>query len=255
MSFRDNADFAFHIMSGGGDDQLRGGALSDLIDAGTGDDTARGGAGNDILRGGAGDDDLHGEDGNDWLQGGDGNDFLMGDAGNDGLEGGRGSDVLRGGDGNDGLRGGEGNDWLRGEAGADHLSGDAGDDWLLGAEGRDTLAGGSGADTFAFWDEGDSSPIARDIIRDFEQGRDRIDLSGIDARDTGGGWGDWDDAFTFLGEGRFSGAGAELRYDIFVIGGGEAVTILRADTNGDRVSDFELQIDGAFHLAPADFVL
>jgi Ca2+-binding RTX toxin-like protein len=255
LSFRDNEDFAFHIMSGGGDDELTAGARDDLVEAGSGDDMVRGGAGRDTLRGEDGDDNLYGEEGNDLLQGGDGNDVLLGGLGHDTLQGGRGRDVLNGGGDDDVVSGGEGHDHLRGEDGRDRLSGGTGNDTLIGGAGQDTLSGGTGADVFEFWRETDSSPIARDVILDFQQGLDILDLSSIDARDTGGGFSDRDDAFTFLGEGRFSGAGAELRYDIFVIGGGQSVTILRADTNGDRVSDFELRLEGAFHLTPADFVL
>ncbi|BDG70132.1 calcium-binding protein [Roseomonas fluvialis] len=255
LSFGSNADFAFHVMAGGGNDYVRGGDLDDLLEGGSGDDDLRGGGGHDILRGGTGDDDLLGGEGNDVLHGGDGRDMLAGDGGNDALHGGSGNDDLRSSEGNDALFGDAGNDWLRGEADHDQLWGGSGADTLIGGAGQDTLTGGSGADSFTFWRETDSQMQARDVIRDFEQGIDRIDLSLIDARDSGGGFSDFDDAFTFRGDRQFTGTAGELRYDIYVVGGGESVTILRADTNGDRTADLEVRIEGAFLLNVADFVL
>ena len=255
LLFDNNADFAFHVMAGDGHDYVRGGDLADLLEGGAGNDTMRGADGHDTLRGEAGDDRLDGGAGHDLLVGGDGRDNLHGGAAHDLLQGGRGNDYLYGFLGNDTLAGGDGHDTLRGEWGVDHLSGGAGNDWLLGGDAQDVLTGGSGADTFAFWNESDSTRIARDIIRDFEQGPDRIDLAGIDARDAGGGFNDRDDAFTFRGTAPFTGTAGELRYDILVIGGGEAVTMVRGDTDGDRVSDFELRLDGAYLLNASDFVL
>lgn len=255
LHFVGNADFAFHIMAGGGNDDVRAGELDDLIEGGSGDDAMRGGGGHDILRGGTGDDDLFGEAGRDQLHGGDGDDYLNGGAENDMLDGGAGRDILVGQDGNDALMGGDGRDQLRGDQGNDYLSGGAGADWINGGAGQDVLTGGSGADTFVFWRESESPQQARDTILDFDQGIDRIDVSGIDARDRGGGFSDFDDAFVFLRDRQFTGTAGELRYDIFVVGGGESVTILRADTNGDRTSDFELRIEGAFLLTGSDFVL
>ncbi|TNE63534.1 MAG: hypothetical protein EP335_09705, partial [Alphaproteobacteria bacterium] len=65
-----------------------------------------------------------------------------------------------------------GDDTLRGRAGDDSLSGGNGDDLLVGGLGDDTLAGGAGADTFVF-----GAATGNDIISDFTDGSDRIDIS------------------------------------------------------------------------------
>ncbi|UWQ19691.1 hypothetical protein K3551_18265 (plasmid) [Jannaschia sp. M317] len=96
------------------------------------------------------------------------------------------------------LTGGAAGDLLIGGAGDDVLSGGAGDDLLLAGTGSDTLDGGAGADVFVFEADGQS-----DRIDGFEQGVDRIDLSGwgrihgieaLTLRGTGNGgvirWGD-----------------------------------------------------------------
>lgn len=64
-------------------------------------------------------------------------------------------------------------DILTGAQGADTLSGGGGDDILLDGGGRDVLTGGAGADVFILSMDGQ-----QDRITDFEQGVDRIDLSG-----------------------------------------------------------------------------
>jgi Ca2+-binding RTX toxin-like protein len=111
-----------------------------------------------------------------WL--GDENDFLAGRSGiidgdvyagggNDTLRTGTADDVVYGGSGRDHLRGNDGDDVLRGEAGNDTLRGDAGDD---------TFFGGSNSDRFIFT-RGDDD----DILRDFENGVDKLDLSAFRA--------------------------------------------------------------------------
>jgi serralysin len=255
LLFDNNATFAFHVMAREGDDYVRGGDLADVVEGGAGADSIRGAAGDDTLHGDAGNDRLDGGAGRDWLYGGTGHDNLNGGEGNDVLNGGAGHDYMNGFLGNDTLSGGDGADSLRGDDGVDQLSGGSGNDWLLGGAGQDVLVGGSGADTFEFWHESHSPHLRRDTIRDFEQGLDRIDLESIDAHDTDRGFNERDDAFTFLGTAPFTGTAGELRHDLLVIGGGEAVTMLRADTDGDRVADFELRLDGAYVLVATDFVL
>ena len=53
---------------------------------------------------------------------------------------------------------------------SDRLFGHEGNDTLNGGAGNDTMSGGEGADVFV-WNGG------RDVITDFENGDDRIDLS------------------------------------------------------------------------------
>ncbi|MEO0863778.1 MAG: calcium-binding protein, partial [Pseudomonadota bacterium] len=66
------------------------------------------------------------------------------------------------------------NDLLSGSAGDDTIDGGAGDDALEDGAGQDVLRGGAGADTFLMVADGQ-----RDVIQDFEAGRDRIDLSDV----------------------------------------------------------------------------
>jgi len=101
--------------------------------------------------------------------------------GNDTLNGGAGDDILYGQGGNDTLIGGDGNDILYGGAGDDTLFGDAGDDHLYGGPGDDTLIGGAGDDVF-YWLDGDAGTVstpAHDVVKDFGNGNDTLDLSDL----------------------------------------------------------------------------
>lgn len=144
---------------------------NDTIVGGNGPNEIKGGAGNDRILGGRGHDELEGNGGRDILIGGAGNDELEGGAGHDTLRGGAGHDELEGGAGRDRLFGNGGRDDLEGGAGADTLNGGVGADTLEGGRGNDILIGGAGADQFEF-DLGHG----RDIIRDFENGRDKIEI-------------------------------------------------------------------------------
>jgi Ca2+-binding RTX toxin-like protein len=83
-----------------------------------------------------------------------------------------GDDSIDGGAGQDQLDGGLGNDEILAGAGNDRLAGGEGDDVLNGGTGRDILTGGAGADAFTF-----DASFGKDMIRDFAQGEDFIDLS------------------------------------------------------------------------------
>ena len=235
--------------------QLSGGIGNDVFTGGAANDALHGRDGVDTLNGGEGADGLRGGDGGDTLVGGAGNDVLKGDGGADTLEGGEGADTLQGGDDGDTLVGGTGNDVLKGDDGADTLEGGegadvlqggAGADTLEGGAGRDRLQGGAGDDVFVFASLADSGTTSatRDVIGDFVQGDDTIDLSGIDAV-TGG----LDDAFSFIGAGAFSGTAGELR----AVAGSN--TLVSADVNGDAVADFTVLLTGSHVLLGSDFVL
>lgn len=112
------------------------------------------------------------------FSGGDGNDSfdgsatstllqLNGDAGNDTLLGGTSNDVITGGDGNDVITGGDGVDILTGGAGADQFV-YAGNVFAGGA--LTPNAGGTGI----------SALNKPDVIKDFEIGSDRFNLSSKD---------------------------------------------------------------------------
>ncbi|MEZ5755091.1 MAG: calcium-binding protein [Paracoccaceae bacterium] len=122
--------------------------------------------------------DIYGTGRADVLIGTAGNDDMDGRAGNDQMRGGAGNDDMDGGNGNDRLWGEDGRDDIDGGRGNDRLDGGAGDDILVGGRGNDTLTGGSGADLFEFR-RGDG----RDLITDFTDGVDRIELDGFSGRD------------------------------------------------------------------------
>ncbi|MCR6501168.1 hypothetical protein MUO32_19205 [Shinella sp. CPCC 101442] len=84
--------------------------------------------------------------------------------------------------GHDRLFGSTGNDTIEGYGGDDQLLGGNGDDVLVGGAGQNTLHGGAGRDVFAasirlpFFDTVYTIQ-SYDIVADFVQGTDRIDLS------------------------------------------------------------------------------
>lgn len=191
-----------------GDDRLDGQGGADMLRGGRGDDTVSGGGGNDTLWGEPGDDDMSGGNGHDRLIGSSGADILRGGGGNDSLNGGNHGDSMYGEEGNDTLSAGRGNDLLvdaRGDnelrggsgrdtvtagEGADRIFGDGGADTLHGGAGSDTIRGGGAADTID-GGQGDDLLIGdwgrdhfifvpgggNDTLRDFEDGRDIINLT------------------------------------------------------------------------------
>ena len=226
---------------------------------------------------------LSGTDGDDVLRGFDGDDVLIGLGGSDTLDGGAGSDTadysgssssfrldlnifgqqltgftgadtlisienLTGGAGANSFFGNAVANRLAGGAGTDLLDGRGGDDVLVGGLGRDTLTGGTGTDIFVFENVAESrvGKNSADQITDFQQGTDKIDLSGIDATSDSTS----NDAFTFVGGALFSGRAGELRTSF---SGGN--TVVTGDTNGDRFADFEIVIPNRITLVATDFVL
>lgn len=151
----------------------RGGTVSEFVEGGQGNDVLLGGDGAEVMYGGGNEDQLSGHGGDDTLDGSIGNDILFGGAGNDSVIGDTGNDTLNGGAGDDTLSGGAGNDVLRAHGGeANRLTGGGGFDTLESGRGDDTMVGQSGTDVFVF-----GPRAGRDLISDFENGTDRIDLS------------------------------------------------------------------------------
>jgi serralysin len=145
------------------------------------------------------------------------------------------------------IAGNSGRNTLSGVAGNDTLKGGGGDDTMIGGLGADKLYGGRGADMFVLKSYKESLVIARDTIYDFSRAeKDKIDLSGIDARSTVSG----NQAFTFIGTKEFSEQAGELRY--FKKGGD---TFFYGDLNGDAGIDFSIRLDGTIDLAGTDFIL
>ncbi len=118
------------------------------------DQTLVGGNQADTLIGGSGNDSITGNGGDDKLTGNSGNDRIFGNAGNDVINANAGDDTINAGSGNDVVNGGSGHDFISGRGG------------------DDDLRGGGGRDIFDYSDDSEGN----DIIRDFTQGEDRIDV-------------------------------------------------------------------------------
>ena len=136
------------------------------------------------------------------------------------LTGTTGINALTGGNGNDTLNGLGGNDTLTGDYGNDTLNGGDGADTLIGGLGQDTLTGGTGNDTFKFVS---LAEISNDKITDLQVG-DKVDLSAIAG-------------LKFVGTGKdFSGTAYQVRVQYGSLG---------IDTNGDKIADYSLSLDGS----------
>jgi hypothetical protein len=107
----------------GGNDQILGTDVNDIVSGNAGNDKIVGAGGHDLLQGGQGNDLIAAGEGDDLLLGNKGDDALYGGAGNDVIRGGKGADVLMGNAGNDILIGGAGEegDFLMGSTGADQF--------------------------------------------------------------------------------------------------------------------------------------
>lgn len=224
---------AGQINANGGADTLLGGFDSESFNGGSGNDSLSGGGGEDLLVGDVGNDSIRGGSGDDTLEGGSENDVMNGDAG---------ADEVSGGTGNDSVRGGDGDDLLLGGQGVDTLSGHGGDDTLYGDSQRDYLIGGAGADVFDFNAIIDSPRLTDfDIIRDFKQGEDRIDLADLLAGE-----------FVFQGTAAYVGGGtASLRYATV----GANATEVYIDADGNGTTEMRIQLTGQHVLLATDFIL
>jgi Ca2+-binding RTX toxin-like protein len=201
------------LIGGAGHDMLFGGNGHDQLIGGDGNDMLLGGPGQDSLFGGAGNDTLIGNQGADLMDGGEGSDVYMIEGADTIFDSGTsvadfdraqisnpggialavghwtGVERINGFTGNDTidasgaelsiiLDGGAGHDLLIGSNGHDTLIGGAGDDRLIAGAGNDYLAGGAGADLFVF-----NNGFGHDMIADFLQGTDRIELRFHDLMD------------------------------------------------------------------------
>jgi Ca2+-binding RTX toxin-like protein len=234
-----------NITGTGSNDIIIGDSRDNIIDGGAG--------GHDILYGGRGNDTVSYASaieavtlnlGNGRTGGGSNGDVyyefenIIGSAFGDTLDGDSGANKIRGGAGDDRIQGNSGSDDLFGEDGNDIISGGSGDDRLTGGLGADRLDGGSGNDVFVFT----STDKAVDVIADFTRGRDKIDLSAIDAIFGTAA----EDAFKFIGSAAFGNVAGQLRY----VGG-----VLYGDVDGDGLADLTIQLSGAPTLTPADLIL
>ena len=91
-----------------------------------------------------------------------------------------------------------------------------------------------------------NSATTRDFIHDFVRGVDKIDLHFVDANILAAN----DQAFSFIGKAGFTGVAGQLHYAF-----SGTMTIASGDVNGDRVADFQIQLNGNLGLTAGDFLL
>jgi len=235
-------------------ENITGSSSSDVIIGSSGDNVIDGGAGGrDVMYGGRGTDTLSYDSATESVTinlqngrtgGGSAGDVfyefenLRGSDFDDTLDGDSGANKIWGGSGADRIQGNNGNDELYGEAGADTIVGNSGDDRITGGAGADRLTGDQGNDVFVYL----ATETTVDVITDFTRGRDKLDLSAIDAIFGTAA----NDAFAFIGSSAFSNVAGQVRY---------AGGFVYADVNGDSVADLTIQLSGAPVLTTADFVL
>ncbi|MBM6595647.1 phytase [Microvirga pudoricolor] len=133
---------------------------------------------------------------------------------------------------------------MDGNFGNDLLKGGAGNDRIDGDYGADTLWGGSGKDVFVFMH---SRATNGDVIKDFVQGEDMIDLSGIDADKGRAGNQDYE----FIGDAPIARVGQVS----FVQDAAENRTYLYGNSTGTTAPEFRLIVEGLHTFTVADFVL
>ncbi len=140
---------------------------------------------------------------------------------------------------------------IDGKGGNDTINGGAGNDTIIGGLGYDILTGGAGKDTFLFRSPAEigDRPGARDVISDFKQGEDKIDLSAIDANTKLAG----QQAFTFIegNDGSFTKTAGEIAWRTDAASNR---TIVQGDLDGDGKHDFELELTGTVSLKASDFI-
>jgi Ca2+-binding RTX toxin-like protein len=135
---------------------------------------------------------------------------------------------------------------LIGSAFGDTLSGNFAANSLTGGLGADVLTGGAGNDRFVYTALADSTAAAADLVTDFEDGKDKLDLSAIDAN--GGIAGD--QAF-HLGATAGHTGDVVLAYDA-----GTGRTSVSLYVDGDASADAVIWLAGNhLGLGTADFTL
>ena len=155
-------------------------------------------------------------------------------------------DTLKGAGGNDRLIGNGGNDTLTGNGGNDIIDGGTGNDRITGGAGADMLTGGAGADLFIYSAVGNSMPLVRDQITDFQEGVDKIDLSGIDPNPLISG----NQAFSFIGSAAFTAIG-----QLHVYNDGTNTYVEGNTDNNPATVEFAIQLVGVHNLTASDFLL
>jgi hypothetical protein len=138
------------------------------------------------------------------------------------------------------LLGHGGKDTLKSGAGDDVLMGSHGNDVLTGGKGFDVMLGGDGRDRFVFTRKSDSGLTNPDAIFDFTHGKDKIDLSQIDADTKKAG----NQAFEM----------SQLTKQATGTGADRVIT-LYVDINADGIKDMAIRVFEVPRLYAGDFIL
>jgi Ca2+-binding RTX toxin-like protein len=134
----------------------------------------------------------------------------------------------------------KGNDWLVGDLGNDILKGSRGKDGLYGGEGADLITGGKDRDRIYYTDASESTIDQRDTVKFGKV--DRFVFSSFDGDSTTEG----QQMLSFIGKQAFSGTAGELR---------ATRSVLEADTNGDGLADFAVNLNGNALITASNLVL
>ena len=134
----------------------------------------------------------------------------------------------------------KGNDWLVGDLGNDILKGSRGKDGLYGGEGADLITGGKDRDRIYYTDASESTIDQRDTVKFGKV--DRFVFSSFDGDSTTEG----QQTLSFIGKQAFSGTAGELR---------ATRSVLEADTNGDGLADFAVNLNGNALITASNLVL
>lgn len=234
------------------------------VDGGTGNDYIRGTSSTDVLNGGGDNDIIVTNGGLDIVNGGTGNDRIISGVGAQKIFGDGGIDTVEYSSSMGGVEvnlalttlqeGGtyssaygdilSGIENITGSSYADTLTGNTANNVLTGRSGADRLTGGMGADVFKYnaptsagTDSG-TTVASRDVITDFANGIDKIDLAAFAG------------TFTFMGKSAFTGTPNQLNY-AQVAGN----TIINLDTDGNKIVDGQIQLLGPHNMTATDFVL
>ena len=144
---------------------------------------------------------------------------------------------------------------LTGSAVNNVLAGNSGANLITGGGGRDVLTGGLGADRFDYnaISESGATAATRDYITDFKPD-DVIDLSTIDANGAAAGLGTfvWQGLSASVGHAFTTAVAGQLHYfRVDSVNNLLDRTIIEGDINGDKIVDFQIELNGLFTLTAA----
>ena len=135
------------------------------------------------------------------------------------------------------------------------ITGNSAANTLNGGTGKDILTGAAGNDTFIFNKVVESAITATttDVITDFVIGKDKINLSGIDAFASS----TTNDKFIWNGTAAFnSTTQGEVRYQKFDnTGSTNDYTMVWIDNDADTGVEMAIRLTGIYTLTASDFIL